>query len=169
MRFANDFKQLSEGELDNWYDDSDGVLAILIMYQFFAKFMFRGDKRAYLFESDAVHLSRFIVEQTDFHKLYTDYQMLLVVSPLGFAEDPELNLLAITHVTEKIEHYRSLGKGVPRYEQHISMMQEYVDEFKAHHELISPFGRDPRRNAILGRTNTPQEDEYLLSFQAGDV
>ena len=31
-RFAADFKKLAEGELDNWYNDSDGVLAIIIMF-----------------------------------------------------------------------------------------------------------------------------------------
>lgn len=45
--FAQDFKKLAEGEHENWYDDTDGVLAIIIMFQIFSKYMFRGDKRAY--------------------------------------------------------------------------------------------------------------------------
>jgi len=47
IKFALDFKRLAEGENDNWFDDTDGVLAIIIMFQFFSKYMFRGDKRAY--------------------------------------------------------------------------------------------------------------------------
>ena len=45
--YAHDFKQLAEGGHENWYDDTDGVLAIIIMFQVFSKFMFRSDKRAY--------------------------------------------------------------------------------------------------------------------------
>ena len=68
--------------------------------------MFRGDKRAYQFEVDAIHLSKYVVEETAYQKLYTDYQMLLIISPLGFAEEPELNEIAINLVSAKIEHYR---------------------------------------------------------------
>ena len=31
-KFALDFKKLAEGELDNWFDDTDGVLAIIIIF-----------------------------------------------------------------------------------------------------------------------------------------
>lgn len=64
VRFALDFKKLAEGQYDNWYDDTDGVLAIIIMFQFFAKFMFRGDKRAYQFEKDAIDISKFVALET---------------------------------------------------------------------------------------------------------
>ena len=132
-----EFKKLADGDSDNWYDDSDGVLAIIIMFQFFAKYMFRGDKRAYLFENDAVQLSKYVVEQTDCYKIYSDYQMLLVYSPLGYSEDPENCQFAIDLITAKIEQLRMQGKGVPRYEQHIELMQEYIDEFIANYEIVS--------------------------------
>ena len=90
-----DYKNLAEGELDNWYDDTDGVLAIIIMFQVFSKFIFRDDKRQYQFDIDAIILSKYIVEQTDYQKMYTDYQMLLILIPLGFSESPEDNKLAI--------------------------------------------------------------------------
>ena len=48
--------------------------------------------------------------------MYTDYQMLLILSPLGLSEDPEDNYVALNLLAVKIEHYRMQGKGVPRYE-----------------------------------------------------
>jgi uncharacterized protein (DUF924 family) len=30
-----------------------------------------------------------------------------------------------------------------------------------HHDAIKRFGRFPHRNAVLGRINTPEEEEYL--------
>lgn len=62
--------------------------------------------------------------------------MLLIVSPLGFSEEPDDNLIAINLVSAKIEHYRMQGKGVPRYEQHIKMMSSYLDEFIAHNDIV---------------------------------
>ena len=107
------------------------------MFQFFAKIMFRGDKRAYQFEVDAKAISKYIIQETDYQKMYSDYQMLLICSPLGLSETPQDNQMAIDLVQAKIEHYRMQGKGVPRYEQHIAMMQESLDEFKTNHEIVS--------------------------------
>ena len=160
-KFAVDFKKLAEGDYDNWFDDSDGILAIILMFQFFTKYMFRGDKRSYQFEVDAICLAKYIVEKTDYQKMYTDYQMLLVVTPLGFSEEPADNLMAINLIAAKIEHYRMQGKGVPRYEQHIKMMQASLDEFIAHNEVVRQFSRDPRRNLILGRESKEEEEVYL--------
>ena len=153
--------------MDNWHDDTDGVLAIIIMFQIFSKFMFRGDQRAYQFDVDAIQLAKYIVEQTDYQKMYTDYQMLLILCPLGFSEDPELNQIAIGVIKEKIEHYKTQGTGVPRYEKHIRLMQDSLDEFLAHHEVVNQFNRDPQRNLILKRDNTPEEEAYLQQFQSG--
>ena len=87
--------------------------------------------------------------------------MLLVVSPLGFSENDEENQMAMGLVATKIEHYRMQGKGVPRYEQHIHLMQEQLDAFTSHNEIVQRFGRDPRRNNVLERENTPKEQSFL--------
>ena len=57
---------MAEGEYDNWFDDTDGVLAIIIMFQVFSKYIFRGDKRAFQFERDAIVLAKYIVQETDY-------------------------------------------------------------------------------------------------------
>ena len=43
-------------------------------------------------------------------------------------------------------------------------MQDHLNEFKEHGELIKEFNRDPRRNQLLERENTAKEDEYLQQF-----
>ena len=53
------------------------------------------------------------------------------------------------------------GGAAPRYRQFISLMQEQLDEFKAHAEVIKEYGRDPKRNKFLERENTAAEEEYL--------
>ena len=36
-----------------------------------------------------------------------------------------------------------------------------------HHDLIATYHRFPHRNKALGRTNTPEEEEYLKDPEAG--
>ena len=128
------------------------------MFQFFAKYMFEGDKRAYQFEADAVQLSKYVVLETECQKIYSDYQMMLILAPLGFCEEPAVSELAISLLDEQIKGLREKGAGIPRYDQHIRMMQELLDEFRAHHDFVKDFGRDPRRDQILGRENMSIED-----------
>ena len=44
-------------------------------------------------------------------------------------------------------------------------MQDQLDEFKEHAEIVKKFGRDPRRNKILERENTTKEEEYLVELK----
>ena len=87
--------------------------------------------------------------------------MLLILTPLGFSENQDDNHIAINLISMKIEHYRMQGKGVPRYERHIKVMQVYLDEFILHNEIIEQFGRDPTRNVILERESTEEEQAYM--------
>ena len=73
IKFASDLRKIVDGERDEWYNDVDGVLAILILMQFFTKCMFRQDPRAYRFDEEAIELSRYIVQKQEYISLYTDY------------------------------------------------------------------------------------------------
>ena len=61
VKFAADLRKIVDGERDEWYNDVDGVLAIIILMQFFTKCMFREDPRAYRFDEEAIELSRYII------------------------------------------------------------------------------------------------------------
>ena len=40
-------------------------------------------------------------------------------------------------------------------------MTDQLDEYKEHNDIIREYGRDPRRNKLMERENTPKEAEYL--------
>ena len=45
--------------------------------------------------------------------------------------------------------------------------EKTVDYADRHRDVILRFGRFPHRNAVLGRSNTPEEAEYLAQPGAG--
>ena len=46
-------------------------------------------------------------------------------------------------------------------------LADALDYAHRHRELILRFGRSPHRNAVLGRTSTPEEEAYLAQPGAG--
>ena len=45
--------------------------------------------------------------------------------------------------------------------------EEILRSAVAHRDVIARYGRFPHRNAILGRRDTPEEEEYLSKPGAG--
>ena len=102
LKFATDLRKVVDGERENWYDDVDGVLAIIILLQFFTKIMYPDDSRAYRFDEEVIELSKYIVQNPEYVALYTDYQLLLVVSPLAYSENVYDNEMAQELIQQRI-------------------------------------------------------------------
>ncbi len=60
---------------------------------------------------------------------------------------------------ECIEYLKTFAAELPESEQEAA--QNTVKFGVWHEEIIKQFGRFPHRNAILGRTSTREETEYL--------
>ena len=65
--------KLVDGERESWYDDVNGILAVIILLQFFTKIIYPNDARAYRFDDEVIYLSRAIIEDEDHIELYSDY------------------------------------------------------------------------------------------------
>ena len=75
--------------------------------------------------------------------------------PLQHAESLKAQNMAV-------EIYNRLAGAVsPTYRETFETMATFAE---LHRDIIEQFGRFPHRNQLLGRENTPEEDEYL----AGD-
>jgi uncharacterized protein (DUF924 family) len=82
-------------------------------------------------------------------------EQLFMMLPLGHSErieDQEMNLAWAEHTLEQARA-RSLP-GVPMYEFGSKRSRLYLD-------IIARFGRFPHRNAILGRTSSADEAEFM--------
>ena len=102
VKFATDLRKVVDGERENWYNDTDGCLAVIILIQFFTKCMYREDDRKHRFDIEACEMSKYILTNEVYVRLYSDYQLLTIASPLAFSESIYDNELAIEFIEKRI-------------------------------------------------------------------
>jgi uncharacterized protein (DUF924 family) len=105
--------------------------------------IFRGSARAFGADTEARSVARHILA-FGFDRSYpTDDHRVLCYLPFEHSEDIEDQRLALQLLSERTADDRAI---------------EYA---RRHSEMIARFGRFPHRNAVLGRTSTSAEFEFL--------
>lgn len=118
-----------------------GHLAAIIVLDQFSRNMYRGTPRAFASDAPALALAQRAILK-DFDRELTPQQRLFIYMPFEHSE-----LLPMQE--RSLELIATLGDD------------NLLDYARRHHEVIARFGRFPHRNAILGRTSTVQELEFL--------
>ena len=153
--FAQDVEDASEGRLDHWAHQARGRLALILLLDQFRRNIHRNSPEA--FEKDKAALKLCVegaMEKKD--KGLSPIERVFFYMPLQHAES--------RRVQEKsCQIYNKLSDAVsPTYKETFETVAQFAE---LHADIVRQFGRFPHRNAILGRENTPEEDEYL----AGDA
>ena len=152
--FAADVKKASEGKLDHWAHESRGRLALILLLDQFRRNIYRNSPKA--FEKDRVALKLCVegaMEKKD--KGLTPIQRAFFYMPLQHAESRKVQ-------AKSVELFSKLATAVtPTYQETFLTMAQFAE---LHRDIIEQFGRFPHRNKLLGRENTPEENQYL----AGD-
>lgn len=113
------------------------LLAAVIVTDQFSRNMFRGTPRAFATDALARRLARQAIER-GFDRAMTREERLFVYLPFEHSEDREDQALSVQLIGQ-------LGR------------EDWTTYALAHQSIIDRFGRFPHRNAILGRTSTPDE------------
>jgi uncharacterized protein (DUF924 family) len=116
------------------------VGAVIVLDQF-SRNMFRGTPAAYASDSLALRLSQAAIA-TEFDRLLGGRERQFLYMPFQHSED-----LAVQR--RSVELFAELG------------MPEQLGFAEEHRAIIERFGRFPHRNAVLGRTSTSDEVEFL--------
>ncbi|MCG6968026.1 MAG: DUF924 domain-containing protein [Chromatiaceae bacterium] len=145
-RFEDTWQRASAGEFDSWLDSADGALALAIVLDQFPLNMFRGQARAFASEAKAIEIALAAVGR-GLDRLLPGERVAFLYMPLMHSEN-----LAHQQLSVRLFERAGLASNL-RFARH-------------HLELVQRFGRFPHRNAILGRSSTPQEMAYLASPQA---
>ena len=139
--FTQAYKDAAVGRLDDMKESQGGCLALIIILDQFSRNLFRNDPNAFAADAKAREFARYALDQ-------------------GY--DQGIDQFAKTFFYLPFEHSENLA------DQELSVklfaQSNNEDTNKAaigHHDAIAQFGRFPHRNAVMGRKNTPAEEEYL--------
>ncbi|MEJ2127740.1 MAG: DUF924 domain-containing protein [Woeseiaceae bacterium] len=152
--FSADVEMASAGNLDHWAEHPQGRLALILLLDQFRRNIYRNSAQA--FAMDKVALKLCVEGARDKKdKGLTPIQQAFFYMPLQHAESLKVQQKAVAI-------FNRLAEAVsPTYRETFETMATFAE---LHHDIIEQFGRFPHRNKLLGRENTPEEDEYL----AGD-
>ncbi len=121
---------------------SDYLAASIVLDQF-SRNMFRGTDEAFLYDKLARTLARDVLDKK-IDEQFDDLKKQFFYMPFMHSEN-------ITDHIFILPYFESLSLPQPlKYEL-------------LHKEIIENFGRYPHRNAVLGRTSTPEEISWLES------
>ena len=138
--FLATYEAAADGKLAPWEATAEGALALVIVLDQFPRNMFRGDARA--FAADAT--ARAVANRA----LKRGYDQDVSAEERGFLFLPFMHSEDVNDQQRCVELYRAAG-------------DENLKYALEHAEVIRRFGRFPHRNAVLGRTTTPQEQAFL--------
>lgn len=153
-RFGAAVEAALAGALDGWADTMRGRLALVLLLDQLTRNCFRGDARTYAGDPKARAL---VLEAFDRG----------LDRELGFAERIFLSM-PLLH-SEELAHHERLaelspsltGDPPPGWARFAAMNREQTVKYL---DIIRRFGRFPHRNALLGRTSTPDEEAFLADW-----
>jgi uncharacterized protein (DUF924 family) len=152
QQFGSAVTLAQAGGLADWEAAPLDRLALIIVLDQFSRNMFRGGAQAFAGDARAQQLvQQTLMAQQDRQLPWVGRVFLYL--PLMHAEHLALQDRCVVCFTQLVaEAPESLQQR----------LQSNLDYAHRHQTVISRFGRFPYRNAVLGRSNTPQEEEFLL-------
>lgn len=140
-RFSDAHEQAASGALDHFVGSAEECLALIVSLDQFPRNIFRGTARAFATDAKARVVARHAIHR-GFDRQFSRWPRQFCYLPFEHSEelaDQERGLV----LYESLDDANSMKSAV------------------GHHDAIKRFGRFPHRNAVLGRPNTPEEEEYL--------
>ena len=139
-KFLPTYEAAAAGKLSSWEATADGALAVCIVLDQFPRNLFRGDPRTYATDEAARAVANRALKR-GYDQDVSDELRGFFFLPFTHSEDP-------VDQDRCVELYRAANHPDLKYAEQ-------------HRDIIRRFGRFPHRNAILGRTMTPEEQAYL--------
>ena len=154
-RFTDDVQAASEGKLDHWAEEPRGRLALILLLDQFRRNIYRDTVDAFSKDKAALKLCVEGAMVKADQGLPPIYRVFFYM-PLQHAESRKVQAKSVALFS------KLAGAVTPTYRETFETVLQFAE---LHRDIIEQYGRFPHRNAMLGRENTPEEDEYL----SGDV
>ena len=145
-RFGATIEQALRGELDAWAATAPGALARILLLDQFTRNVFRGEKRAFAGDAQALAGASAMVGSRLDEQL-PPFMRAFVYMPFEHAEGMAMQ-------DEAVRLFTRLDAAAPE-------LRHMLDYAHRHRAVIERFGRFPSRNASLGRQSTAEEIAHL--------
>ncbi len=145
-KFESIWESAAKRDLDDWKNDPESALALIIVLDQFPLNMFRGDKKSFSTETYAIEIS--------LHCINNKFDKLIDIEKLSFLYLPLMHSENIEDQNLSVSLFERAG------------LEDNLKFAKHHRDIVKKFGRFPHRNAILNRVSDSDEIEYLNSPQA---
>jgi uncharacterized protein (DUF924 family) len=153
-RFEPTVEAALGGKLDGWTQAVRGRLALIIVLDQFIRSVYRNDSRSYAGDEKAQALAIEALDRNLDRGLSIEHRHFLMM-PLMHAEDLAMQERAVQVMD-------AIVADCPPWQQ--AMLSMGKEQTRKYRDIIARFGRFPHRNAILGRTSTPDEVEFLADW-----
>jgi uncharacterized protein (DUF924 family) len=147
--FSAAIREARAGRYDHWTSTPKDALALIVLLDQLSRNVFRGSAEAFAADPRACEIARGMIVR-GFDTTFAPFERMFVYLPLEHAE-------SIEDQDESVRLFESLRDDLGA---------ETVEYAYRHRDVIRQFGRFPHRNAVLGRVNTPAEEEYLAQSGA---
>jgi uncharacterized protein (DUF924 family) len=152
QRFGALHAAAAQGERDAWLRSTRGRLALVIVLDQFSRNLHRGDPRSFACDPRALSAAR--------EGVALGVDRSLALDERGFLYMPFMHSEELADQDRCVESFARLAA-----EQTDEELRKYVDNSldyaERHRAIVRRFGRFPHRNAVLGRSSTPEELEFL--------
>jgi uncharacterized protein (DUF924 family) len=154
--FAADAERAARGELDAWASDPRSALALVILLDQFPRNVHRGTELAFAQDERALRVTRAAIA-AGHDRALSPVERAMFYMPLMHSEDREVQRQSLAVFRALADDAVRAGTP-PEVLDYVRMAQEFAGK---HAVIIERFGRYPHRNAVLGRTSTGDEVEFL--------
>jgi uncharacterized protein (DUF924 family) len=149
---------------DPWATTVDGKMAQLLLCDQISRQLFRGTQEAFAYDAPALENARTLAQTV----LSKDS---CAVDLAGEFYAPHISFMVVACMhSESIEDHdlavKLLEYAAANTPAELSGWWEYQKQFEIDHKnVVDRFGRYPHRNAVKGRTSTPEELEWLADTE----
>ncbi len=151
-QFGECVKLALSGGLQSWAHEPASRLALVILLDQFTRNVFRGKAEAFSGDVMAQTLVMQALDVTMDQRLPWVGRLFLYM-PLMHAEN-------LARQDECVKRFEQLHADAPEdLKPHLIGNVKFAVQ---HRDIIAEFGRFPYRNKVLGRVNSPAEDEFIL-------
>lgn len=154
-RFSPVLEAARAGQLDQWKNTPRGRLSLIIVLDQFSRGLNAGTADAYASDPEALGIAEEGVKNGHCEALAQPWERFFFLMPFAHAEGPD-------HRERMVRIVKISEEAVREAPAHLRPVFEFsLSQARGHRDVIARFGRFPHRNAVLGRTSTPEEVAYL--------